>query len=177
MTKVIFDISMSLDGFMTAANVRPEEPLGDGGQRLHEWAMGGEDERNRKFLEEAVAALGAVVAGRRTYDTSVAWWRADGPTGSARRPVFVVTHDMPADTPEGGVYTFVTDGIERALQEAKAAAGDKNVSVMGGANIGQQYIRAGLVDEIQILSRASSATTATPLPAAGSGRAADTRRP
>jgi dihydrofolate reductase len=135
---------------MTAANVRPEEPMGDGGQRLHEWAMGGEDERNRKFLEQAVAALGAVVAGRRTYDTSVAWWGADGPTGSARRPVFVVTHDLPADTPEGGVYTFVTDGIERALQEAKAAAGDKNVSVMGGADIGQQYIRAGLVDEIQI---------------------------
>jgi dihydrofolate reductase len=150
MTKVIFVISMSLDGFMTAANVRPEEPMGDGGQRLHEWAMGGEDERNRKFLEQAVAALGAVVAGRRTYDTSVAWWGADGPTGSARRPVFVVTHDLPADTPEGGVYTFVTDGIERALQEAKAAAGDKNVSVMGGADIGQQYIRAGLVDEIQI---------------------------
>jgi dihydrofolate reductase len=150
MTKVIFDISMSLDGFMTAANVRSSQPLGDGGQRLHEWAMGGEDERNRKFLEQAVAALGAVVAGRRTYDTSVAWWGADGPTGSARRPVFVVTHDLPADTPEGGVYTFVTDGIERALQEAKAAAGDKNVSVMGGADIGQQYIRAGLVDEIQI---------------------------
>jgi hypothetical protein len=68
MAKVIFDISMSLDGFMTAANVRPEEPLGDGGQRLHVWAMG--DEHNRKYLEEAVAALGAVVAGRRDPDSS-----------------------------------------------------------------------------------------------------------
>ena len=73
MTKVIFDISMSLDGFMTAANIRSEKPLGDGGQRLHEWTMGGEDERNRMYLEEAVSALGAVVTGRRTYDTSVAW--------------------------------------------------------------------------------------------------------
>ena len=150
MGKVTFDISMSLDGFITAANVRPEEPLGDGGERLHEWAFGGEDERNRKLLAEAVAGLGAVIAGRITYDASVPWWGADGPTGAARVPVFVVTHTMPADVPEGGVYTFVTDGIERALQEAKAAAGDKDVSVMGGADIGQQYIRAGLVDEISI---------------------------
>jgi len=149
MGKVIFDTSMSLDGFMTASNVRPEEPLGDGGERLHEWAMGG-DERNRGFLEGAVAALGAVVAGRRTYDDSVPWWGADGPTGPARRPVFVVTHNVPAETPDGGVYAFVTDGLENALRQAKAAAREKNVCVMGGASIGQQYIRAGLVDEIQI---------------------------
>ena len=73
MTKLIFDISMSLDGFVTASNVRPEEPMGDGGQRLHEWAFG-EDERNRELLAEAVDAVGAVIAGRRTYDFSVAWW-------------------------------------------------------------------------------------------------------
>ena len=73
MTKVIFDISMSLDGFVTASNVRPEEPMGDGGQRLHEWAFG-EDERNRELLAEAVDAVGAVIAGRRTYDISVPWW-------------------------------------------------------------------------------------------------------
>jgi dihydrofolate reductase len=150
MSKVVFDISMSLDGFITASNRRPEEPLSDGGQQLHEWAMGGEDDRNRKFLEDAIAAEGAVIAGRETYDASVPWWGADGPTGSARRPVFVVTHDAPSEVPEGGVYTFVTDGIESALEQAKAAAGDKNVGVMGGANIGQQFIRAGLVDEIQI---------------------------
>jgi len=76
MTKVIFDISMSLDGFVTASNVRPEEPLGDGGRRLHEWAFG-EDERNRELLEEAVNFVGAVIAGRRTYDLSVPWWGAD----------------------------------------------------------------------------------------------------
>jgi len=149
MTRVIFDISMSLDGFVTAANVRPEEPLGDGGQRLHEWAFG-DDERNRELLAEAVNFVGAVIAGRRTYDLSVASWGADGPTGPARVPVFVVTHAEPEEVPEGGVYTFVTDGIESALEKAKAVAGEKDVAVMGGAEIGQQYIRAGLIDEISI---------------------------
>ena len=149
MSRVIFDISMSLDGFVTAANVRPEEPLGDGGQRLHEWAFG-DDERNRELLEEAVNFVGAVIAGRRTYDFSVASWGADGPAGPARVPVFVVTHAEPEDAPEGGVYTFVTDGIESAVEQAKAVAGDKDIAVMGGAEIGQQYIRAGLVDEISI---------------------------
>jgi dihydrofolate reductase len=149
MAKVIFDISISLDGFVTASNVRPEEPLGEGGQRLHEWAFG-EDERNRELLTEAVDAVGAIIAGRGTYDLSVPWWGADGPTGPARVQVFVLTHAEPEDAPEGGVYTFVTDGIERALEEAKAAAGDQDVAVMGGAHIGQQFIAAGLVDEISI---------------------------
>jgi dihydrofolate reductase len=149
MSRVIFDISMSLDGFMTAAKVRPEEPMGDSAQRLHDWAFG-EDERNRKLLAEAVNSLGAVIAGRRTYDLSVRWWGADGPAGPARVPVFVVTHAEPEDTPEGGMYTFVINGIERALEEAKAVAGDKDIAVMGGADIGQQYISIGLVDEIQI---------------------------
>jgi dihydrofolate reductase len=149
MTRVIFDISMSLDGFVTAANVRPEEPLGDGGQRLHEWAFG-DDERNRELLAEAVTFVRAVIAGRRTYDLSVASWGADGPAGPARVPVFVVTHSEPEDAPEGGVYTFVTGGIESALEQAKAVAGEKTVAVMGGAEIGQQYIRAGLIDEISI---------------------------
>jgi dihydrofolate reductase len=148
-TKVIFDMSMSLDGFVTASNVRPEEPMGDGGQRLHEWAFG-DDERNRELLAEAVNSIGAVIAGRRTYDLSVPWWGADGPAGPARVPVFVVTHAEPEEVPEGGVYTFVTDGIESALEEAKAAAGDKDVAVMGGAEIGQQYIGARLIDEISI---------------------------
>jgi hypothetical protein len=72
MTRVIFDISMSLDGFVTASNVRPEDPLGDSGQRLHEWVFG-DGERNRELLAEAVNSVGAVIAGRRTYDLSVAW--------------------------------------------------------------------------------------------------------
>lgn len=150
MSKVVFDISMSLDGFITAANQSQEEPLGEGGQQLHAWAMDEEDESGRQILEEAIGDLGAVIAARETYDASIPWWGPDGPTGPARHPVFVVTHEAPSETPEGGVYTFVTDGIESALEQAKAAAGDKTVSVMGGASIGQQYIAAGLVDEIQI---------------------------
>jgi dihydrofolate reductase len=149
MSKVVFVISMSLDGFITAANRRPEEPMGDGGLQLVEWAMS-DDERSRKVLEEGVAEAGAVIAGRETYDTSLPWWGPDGPTGSARRPVFVVTHKAQADAPEGGVYTFVTDGINGALEQARAAAGERTVAVMGGASVGQQFIAAGLVDEIQV---------------------------
>jgi dihydrofolate reductase len=149
MGTVIFDTSMSLDGFMTAANRTPEEPTGAGGQVLTEWAMDS-DERNRRYLADAVEGLGAVIAGRITYDTSLPWWGPDGPSGNARRPVFVVTHQAPETNPEGGVYNFVTDGIESALEQAKTAAGDKVVVVMGGASLGQQYIAAGLVDEIQI---------------------------
>jgi dihydrofolate reductase len=149
MGKVVFDISMSLDGFITAANRRPEEPMGDGGERLHEWAFGN-DQRDREVLMGGVGGTGAVIAGRRTYDDSVPWWGADGPTGPARLPVFVLSHDVPEGTPEGGVYTFVTEGIERALELARAAAGDKGVTVMGGAETGQQFIRAGLVDELSI---------------------------
>jgi dihydrofolate reductase len=149
MSTVVFDISMSLDGFITASGRRPEEPMGDGGQRLHEWAFG-EDERNREFFERSISELGAVIAGRNTYDDSLPWWGADGPTGPARRPLFVVTHEAPAESPEGGVYTFVTDGIESALEQAKAVADGKIVTVMGGASIGQQYIAAGLIDEISI---------------------------
>jgi len=149
MGKVVFDISMSLDGFMTAANRRPEEPMGDGGERLHEWAFGN-DERDREVLISGAAGLGAVIAGRRTFDDSLPWWGADGPTGSARVPVFVLTHDAPQDPPEGGVYTFVTGGIEDTLKQARDVAGDKDVTVMGGADTGRQYLQAGLVDELSI---------------------------
>jgi dihydrofolate reductase len=147
--KVFFDISMSLDGFMTAGGQTGDEPMGVGGLRLVEWAFG-DDERDRKVLADGVASTGAVIAGRRTYDTSVPWWGADGPTGPARLPVFVVTHGVPDETPEGGVYNFVTGGIEAALELAQQAAGDKGVTVMGGAETGQQFIRAGLVDELSI---------------------------
>lgn len=149
MGNVVFDISMSLDGFITAANRRPEEPMGAGGERLHEWAFNSTDERDRQIMEEGSASLGAVITGRRTYDDSIPWWGADGPTGPMRIPVFVVSHSVPDDAPQGGVYTFV-DGIESALMRAKAVAGDKGVTIMGGANLAQQYIKAGLVDEISI---------------------------
>lgn len=148
MGKVSFNISMSLDGFINGPDVTAEEGLGKGGERLHDWAFKG-DERNREVLASA-HELGAIIAGRRTYDLSVPWWGADGPTGELRVPVFVVTHSVPDDVPDGGVYTFVTGGIEEALEQAKAAAGDKGVSVMGGASTGRQYLAAGLLDEIAI---------------------------
>lgn len=149
MSKVVFDMSMSLDGFMTGPNARPDNPLGEGGERLHEWAFGG-DERSSELLAEASGDLGAVICGRNTYDDSIPNWGADGPTGPARMAVFVVTHSQPEDSPENGVYKFVTGGIEAALSEARETAGDKTVAVMGGADLGRQFIRAGLVDEISV---------------------------
>src|SRR5262245_60550358 len=147
MGKVIFSISMSLDGFITGPNRRPGVELGDGGEGLHEWAFSG-DPQNDAFMERAVAGIGAVVAGRRTYDDSLAYWGTDGPTGTRRIPVIVVTHRAPETSPENGVYRFETGGLAAAVQAAKAIAGNKDVSIMGGATIGQQAIREGLVDVV-----------------------------
>jgi dihydrofolate reductase len=97
-TKVFFDISMSLDGYMTASGQTRDEPMSPGGDQLVAWAFG-EDERDRRVVTDGVAGTGAVIAGRRTYDTSLPWWGAHGPTGDARVPVFVVSHDAPADAP------------------------------------------------------------------------------
>src|SRR5215208_1646962 len=108
----------------------------------------GGDERDREVLDRGVQGSGAIIAGRRTYDDSVPFWGAGGPHPPTR--VFVVTHEAPDAVPKGGVYTFVTDGIESALEQAKAAAGDKNVHVMGGPDTGRQFIEAGLLDEIGV---------------------------
>jgi dihydrofolate reductase len=148
MGKVIYDISMSLDGFITAANVRPEAGLGDGGERLHDWAFNSPDPRNRELLAKG-ASLGAIISGRHNYDLSVPYWEADGPTGAARVPTVVVSHSVPQDIPDRGVYIFA-DGIEAALEKAQKAAGDKDVAIMGGANIAAQFVKLGLVDEISI---------------------------
>ncbi len=148
MGKVIYDISMSLDGFITAANVRPEAGLGDGGERLHEWAFNSADPRNHELLAKG-ASLGAIITGRHNYELSIPYWGADGPTGPARIPTVVVSHRIPQDIPEGGVYRFA-NGIEAALETAKKAAGDKEVAIMGGANIAKQFLKLGLVDEISI---------------------------
>ena len=149
MSKVVFDISTSLDGFIAAAGRSPEHPTGPGGDRLTEWAFG-RDKVNQRYLEEAVGGLGAVICGRATYDSSLPWWQSDGPSGPARRPVFVVTHAAPESAPADGVYHFATQGLEDALSQARVAAGDKTVCIMGGADIGRQYIDAGLVDEISL---------------------------
>jgi dihydrofolate reductase len=149
MSKVIFDMSMSLDGYVKAAGATADEPLGQGGERLHEWAMA-DDTAGRELLDTAVAEAGAYIGGRRTYDDSLRWWGADGPTGPARLPLFVVTHKQPEEVPADSVYTFVTDGIESALRQAKEAAGDRSVYIMGGPNLASQYVRAGLVDQIGV---------------------------
>src|SRR5215510_5372996 len=147
MSKLRLEISMSVDGYVTASGVRPEEPMGDGGQQLHEWAFG-DDERGREVLAESQRSAGASIAGRRTYDLSIPWWGADGPGSSARTPTFIVSHSTPPEVPEGGVYTFVQSPGE-ALTRAAAAAGGKDVDVFS-ASIGQQLLRAGLVDEVRI---------------------------
>lgn len=149
MSKVIFDMSMSLDGFVRVTGATAQEPLGKGGERLHEWAMGA-DPAGGELVAAAVAEAGAYICGRRTYDDSVAWWKADGPTGPARVPLFVVTHRAPDDAPEGSVYTFVTDGIDSALRRAVQTAAGKDVLVMGGPDVGLQLVRAGLVDHIGV---------------------------
>jgi dihydrofolate reductase len=98
-TKVIFDMSMSLDGFVKASNATPEQPLGEGGERLHEWGFG-EDERDREVrCAQAQSDSGAIIAGRTAYDDSLPWWGADGPHPPT--PVFVVTHEAPDALLEG----------------------------------------------------------------------------
>jgi dihydrofolate reductase len=147
MGKVIFDTSMSLDGFMAAADVRPGAGLGDDGERLHEWVFGA-DPVGRELLDRAVAGLGAVICGRRTYDLSIPYWGDGGPTGEARVPVVVLTHRSLEDAPHGGVYSVAGDA-ETALEIARELAGEKDVSLMG-ADTAQQYLRMGAVDEIEI---------------------------
>ena len=146
MGSVIYDKSMSLDGYIAGANVRLEAGLGDDGERLHDWAF--QDEAGRELIEREVGGLGAVICGRRTYDMSIPYWGTDGPTASARVPLYVLSHRVPDDVPEGGVYTFVDD-LGTALARARETAGDRNISVRG-ADVGRQLLRAGLVDEISV---------------------------
>jgi dihydrofolate reductase len=146
MGSVIYDKSMSLDGYIAGANMRVEAGLGDDGERLHDWAF--KDPAGMELIQREVGDLGAVICGRRTYDMSITYWGDGGPTGEARVPVFVLSHDVPDDVPEGGVYTFVGD-LETALARARETAGDRNISVMG-ADTGRQCIDAGVVDEISV---------------------------
>jgi len=146
MGKVVYYMSMSLDGFVTAADISPEEPLGVGGQRLHDWAT---DPQGSEVLDQAIQSTGAIIVGRTTYDASLSGWGPDGPTGQARLPVFVLTHRGSPSPPAGSVYTLVTDGVDSAVRQAKAAAGDKDVSVSGG-EVARHLLQAGHIDEIWI---------------------------
>ena len=146
MARIRFEISMCLDGYVTAANPRLDEPMGDGGQVLHEWAA--DAERGTDVHDDSQDTVGASIAGRRTYDTSIAWWGADGPGFDRRTPTVIVSHTTPDDVPADGVYTFVRSPREAAEVAIRLARG-KDVDVFS-ASIGGQLLRAGLVDEVRI---------------------------
>ena len=171
MTKLTLDITTSLDGFVAGPNASFERPLGVGGERLHEWAFslapfrerhgleGGEHNVDADVVQENLDATGAVVMGRRMFSGGEGPWEddpnADGWWGDEppfRVPVFVLTsHAREPLAMKGGTsFTFVTDGLEAALEQARVAAGRKDVALAGGASIAQQYLRAGLLDELQI---------------------------
>ncbi len=149
MGKVLVDITMSLDGFVTGPNDGPGNGLGDGGMVLHDWVSSGRTEADNLLLfEEPMQTLGSCVLGRRTFDIAEGPWGDEPPFGPAQ--VFVLTH-RPHEVLYRGptTFIFVTEGMERALKQAQAAAGEKGVSLMG-ANVSQQYLKAGLVDEMEI---------------------------
>ncbi len=171
MSKLIVDISMSLDGFVAGPDADLENPLGQGGEGLHEWAFelaswrephgleGGETNASSEVVAEGVAAQGAVVMGRSMYSSGSGPWehdpKADGWWGEEppfHVPVFVLTHHArePLAMQGGTTFTFVTDGIASAVEQARAAAGEKDVLVAGGADAVQQALESGLLDELQI---------------------------
>jgi dihydrofolate reductase len=160
---------MSLDGFVAGPNPSVENPLGVGGEQLHEWALGlaawrehhglegGEVNASTDVMERSLENIGAVVMGRNMFGGEAAWgddpwdgWWGDDPPFHV--PVLVLTHH-PRErvTKEGGTsFTFVTDGIQSALEQARAAARGKDVGLSGGASVAQQYLSAGLIDEMLI---------------------------
>jgi dihydrofolate reductase len=159
MGKVIFNMTTSLDGFVAGPNDSPEKGLGEGGDALFNWYFSGDTEivlsegtpplnvssQSAKILKESVNRLGAGVWGRKTFEIAHAW--GGHPPGS---PAFIVTHYVPAEwVYAGSPFTFVTDGVESAIRQAKQAAGDKDV-VVCTANILQQCLNAGLIDEIYL---------------------------
>jgi len=145
--RVVIDISVSLDGYVTGPNDNPEEGLGTGGDVLHDWYLHSTDEDTR-LIDESEKNLGALICGRRTYDNSLKYWGNGGPHG--KTPVFVVSHSVHEEgLAEGKPFTFV-DNIQSAYDLATKTAGDKDVRVMGGADIPQQFLKAGLVDEVTI---------------------------
>jgi dihydrofolate reductase len=149
MGRVTCEISMSLDGFIAGPNVRVGNGMGDDGDRLHEWMFDAKTETDAAIVDETFASTGAVLIGKRMFDVGFGPWGDPPPFGM---PVFIVTHEAREPLPmQGGTtYTFVTNGIEAALELARAAAGHKDVGVWGGANIIEAYLKAGLLDELQI---------------------------
>lgn len=169
MSSVTCHISMSLDGFVAGPNQSVEHPIGEGGMRLHQWVFGtdswrgqhglegGERNADAEVVDEVVQGVGAYIMGRKMFgggdgpwdETWTGWWGEDPPFHT---PVFVLTHHAREPLPmQGGTtFTFVTDGIESALEQARTAAGDKDVAIAGGARTVQQYLAAGLLDEFYL---------------------------
>lgn len=170
MSQVVVEISMSLDGYVAGPNPSLEEPLGQRGEDLHDWVVGlsswrqahglegGTDDADSALMEESIGSTGAVIMGRKMFSGGEGPWKDDPNAGGwwgdeppFRVPVFVLTSHERAPEVRGDTrFTFVTDGIESALGQARAAAGERNVSIAGGAAVIQQFLRAGLVDELKI---------------------------
>lgn len=171
MSKLRFRISMSFDGFVAGPNQSVENPLGVGGERLHEWVValaswraphgleGGEVNESTPVVEESLENIGATLMGRNMFGGHPGPWGAENPwkgwwgkNPPFHHPVFVLTHHArePLEMDGGTTFTFVTDGIESALEQARRAAGGKDVALAGGAKAAQQYLAAGLVDEMEI---------------------------
>ena len=169
MSKLTFDISVSLDGYVAGPDPSPDQPLGKGGEDLHEWVFGlaswrephgkegGERNADDDVVREATANVGASIMGRGMFgggpgpweESWQGWWGDEPPF---KHPVFVLTHHErePLSFDNGTSFTFVTDGIESALEQARAAAGSKDVHVAGGADVAQQYLNAGVLDTVEI---------------------------
>lgn len=156
MTKVLAGITTSVDGYVAGPGDRPGQGLGEGGERLHYWVFGGpwtydnEPEggasgEDAAWLQKVMSRLGAVVSGRWTYEAADHW----GGENPWDMPLFIVTH-RPEEEPEGAGFTFVS-GVEEAVARAKEAAGDKDVHIMGGADVIRQALEAGLVEELTII--------------------------
>ncbi len=161
MSNVFFDVGVSLDGYLAGTNRGPGNPLGDGGTRIHEWMFqtasfleriglsGGETSPDDALVREVFERAGAYVMGSRMFDEGEVGWPENPPF---RAPVFVLTHSAREPWPRKGgtTFFFVTDGIASALDQARAAAGGKDVRVSGGAETIRQFIEAGLIDEFTL---------------------------
>ena len=155
MPKVVAGITTSLDGYITRPNDGPGRGLGEGGERLHYWVFGGpwsyeEDPRgeatgaDKELLDGAMVSVGAVLGGRNTYEAAGAWG-GQNPFGL---PFFIVTHRL-EDEPADAGFTFV-NGLDEAIAKGREAAGGKNVSIMGGAELIRQAMKAGYIEELSI---------------------------
>lgn len=148
MTRVICDMSMSLDGYVTGPNDSRENPFGDGAETLHDWIFSAATDEDRALVREMLDGAGAIVMGRTSFDKNegAGGWGDGGPLGDI--PCFVVTHHKPSRA-HPPIYTFVTGGVTSAIEQAKEVAGDKIVG-LHGATVMQQALPLGLVDEIRV---------------------------